>query len=95
MNSMQRTVAGLALAAGLARGQGNPADDRIFDLVRVKLTSDTTVRGGALEVGVKDGVVTLRGKVRQDKQKQKAERLARKVKGVKSVVNEVRVDPTY
>jgi osmotically-inducible protein OsmY len=59
----------------------------------MKLTQDTTVRGGALDVTVKEGVVTLRGKVRQDKQKQKAEKVARKVKGVKSVVNELRVEP--
>lgn len=89
---MKKLVAGVMLAAGLLLAQGTPADDKLFDEVRMKLTQDTTVRGGHLNVTVKDGVVTLRGKVRQEKQKVKAERVARKVKGVKNVVNELRVE---
>lgn len=89
-----RMIAAVAFGAGLLFAQGNPADDKIVDEVRLKLVHDTVVRGGALDVTVKDGVVTLRGKVRQEKQKNKAEGLTRKVKGVKSVVNEIKVDPT-
>lgn len=92
MNGVRMSAAFL-MAAGLLLGQGNPVDDRIVDQVKVKLTHDTTVRGGALEVSVTDGVVTLRGRVKQAKQKSKAESLTRKVKGVKSVVNEIRVEP--
>lgn len=73
--------------------QAASSDDRIYDEVRRKLAGDAVVKGGALEVEVKDGVVTIRGKVRQEKQKRRAERLAKKVKGVKSVVNELRVEP--
>jgi osmotically-inducible protein OsmY len=40
---------------------------------------------------VKDGVVTLQGEVSQEKFRQKAERLTKKVKGVKSVVDELTV----
>jgi osmotically-inducible protein OsmY len=94
MNSVRISAAAFAMAAGLLLGQGNPVDDKIVDEVRLKLTHDTTVRGGALDVSVKDGVVTLRGKVKQAKQKSKAESLAHKVKGVKSVVNEITVEPT-
>lgn len=84
----------LALAAApclaaLAR-QENP-DDRIYDEVRRRLANDPDVKGGAIEVEVRDGVVTLRGRVRQDKHKLKAERITRKVKGVKQVVNQLRV----
>jgi osmotically-inducible protein OsmY len=49
------------------------------------------VKGGAIEVVVHDGVVTLQGKVRTEKGRQKAESLTSKVKGVKKVVNELRV----
>jgi osmotically-inducible protein OsmY len=87
-----RLLSVMALAASLLTGQGNPKDDRIYDQVRLKLASDSTVKGGGIEVVVKEGVVTLRGKVQQQKQKQKAERLAKKVKGVSSVVNELRVE---
>lgn len=66
-------------------------DDLIYDQVRTKLAGDMVVKGGALDVDVKDGVVTLRGNVQSDKQKDKAEKVAHKVKGVKSVVNELKV----
>jgi len=51
--------------------------------------SNFLVKGGALQVEVKQGVVTLSGAVEQDKQKEKAEKIAKKVKGVKQVVNNI------
>jgi osmotically-inducible protein OsmY len=66
-------------------------DDTITDQVRLKLTSDPDVKGGALQVDVKGGVVTLSGAVELPKQRDKAEKIARKVKGVKSVVNKIEV----
>jgi len=67
------------------------SDDSIHDLVKRKLANDPDVKGGALDIDVKDGVVTLRGKVETDKLKQKAERLAKKITGVKKVVNEIQL----
>ena len=49
------------------------------------------MKGGALNVDVKNGVVTLRGAVELEKQKEKAEKVARKVKGVKQVVNHIEI----
>jgi len=69
-------------------------DDEIYDKVRLRLAGDPDVKGGGLEVEVKDGVVTIRGIVRSDKAKAKADKLAMKVKGVARVVNELRVSPT-
>lgn len=90
-----RTIATLFLLLALflssATAQDSKADDRIYDQVRLKLVNHPDVKGGAIEVTVKDGVVTLHGKVRTDKGKQKAESLASKVKGVKKVVNELQV----
>ncbi|HUO29397.1 MAG TPA: BON domain-containing protein [Bryobacteraceae bacterium] len=79
----------LALAAGAWAAEKHFSDDQIYDNVRRKLADDVEVKGGALDVDVKDGVVTLRGKVEYDKQKTKAEKLARKVGGVKEVKNEL------
>ncbi len=67
------------------------SDDQIYDLVRQRLANDPDVKGGALQVDVKDGVVTIRGEVEKEKQRQKAEHVARKVKGVKSVNNELKL----
>jgi hypothetical protein len=58
-----------------------PSDDAIFD----------DVRGGALDVQVKDGVVTLQGRVHTEKGRQKAATLTKKVKGVKSVNNQLKL----
>jgi len=67
-------------------------DDYISDSVRQKLAVDQVVKGGDLDVQVKDGVVTIGGKVHEQKQKDKAERLAKKVHGVKSVVNNIKIE---
>jgi len=80
-----------ALAAGVWAAEKHVSDDQLYDMVRRKLANDADVKGGALDVEVKDGVVTLRGKVETDKQKTKAEKLTHKVSGVKQVINELAV----
>jgi osmotically-inducible protein OsmY len=84
--------AGLALQTlCVAKDPPPVTDDTITDQVRIKLASDPIVKGGALQVDVKQGVVTLSGAVELDKQKDKAEKIARKVKGVKQVVNNLEI----
>jgi hyperosmotically inducible periplasmic protein len=68
-------------------------DDVINDQVRVKLASDSEIGGMPIEVDVHNGVVILKGKVRNDKMRSKAERVAKKVKGVTSVTNQIVVSP--
>ncbi|MCC7153783.1 MAG: BON domain-containing protein [Bryobacterales bacterium] len=70
------------------------SDDAITDNVRRKLANDPDVKGGALEVDVKNGVVTVKGKVKTEKARSKAEKLIHKVKGVTGVQNELVVSPT-
>lgn len=69
----------------------NVSDDLIYDRLKQKLATDAIVKGGALDIEVKDGAVTLRGKVDSQKRKDKAEKLAKKVSGVKSVTNEIQI----
>lgn len=88
----KKALAVFALGVFSLFAQGNPQDDRIYDQVRMKLAADTMVGRGAIDVAVKDGQVTLAGKVRSDKHKQKAEQIAKKVKGVTGVVNNLRVE---
>jgi osmotically-inducible protein OsmY len=68
------------------------SDDVIHDQVRLRLAGDTTVQGAAIEVTVKDGAVTLNGKVKTEKAKEKATKLVKKVKGVRSVDNKLVID---
>ena len=92
---MKRFVAlGLFFTASFAVAQ-KPAnsDDRILDQVRMRLATDPDVKGGALDVSVHEGVVTIKGRVDTDKNKSKATKLAKKVKGVKDVDNELVVGP--
>ena len=67
------------------------SDDAIYDKIRINLASDIDVKGGALKVDVKDGVVTLSGDLETKMQKDKAEHIAKKVKGVKKVINNIEV----
>lgn len=83
---MPAPPAGAALAA-----EKQVSDDAIHDRVRRRLAEDPVVKGGGLEVDVKQGVVTLKGAVEVEKQKQKAEKLAKKVSGVKQVINQLQV----
>ena len=69
-------------------------DDEIYDSVKRRLAGDPEVKGGTLEVIVNDGVVTVKGIVRTDRAKTKAEKVAGKVKGVTKVINEIKVSPT-
>lgn len=80
------TLAGTALAAPKPI-----SDDFLVDTIRQKLASDQVVKGGAIEVVVKDGAVILRGTVEDEKQRNKAEKIAKKVNGVKSVANEIKL----
>jgi osmotically-inducible protein OsmY len=74
---------------GLAKDRPPVTDNTVRDQVLMKLATDQVVKGGALQVDVKDGVVTLGGQVEQPKQKTKATKVAKKVKGVKQVVNNI------
>jgi osmotically-inducible protein OsmY len=76
-----------------SKSTSSASDDVIWNQVKRKLANDPDVRGGAFDVEVKSGVVTIRGKVEKQKYKDKAEHLTKKVKGVKQVVNELRIEP--
>ena len=84
-------ILSLALFGAALAAEKNTSDDSIYDNVRRKLASDQVVKGGGLQVDVKAGEVTLRGMVEEQKQKDRATKLTKKVPGVKSVVNELKV----
>jgi hyperosmotically inducible periplasmic protein len=71
--------------------QGTPSDNKIYDQVRQKLANDPDVRGANLDVVVKNGAVTLTGVVHDERAREKAEKITKKVKGVTSVTNELKL----
>jgi osmotically-inducible protein OsmY len=84
-------VGGPAQAAD--RSVGEKLDDtKITTAVKTKLAADRVKN--LIDVGVEtnDGVVRLYGKVPTPDDKFEAERVARRVKGVRDVTNELRVE---
>jgi hyperosmotically inducible protein len=81
-------IVALCFLASLCVADQKPiSDDLIADEVSIKLAGDQEVKGGAIKVDCKQGVVTLRGAVDTDAARGKATKLAKKIKGVKDVIN--------
>jgi len=83
-------IAPMLVAQGKAAAQGK-ADDRIYDDVRRRLADDPEVKGAAIEVTITNGAITLKGRVRDEKAREKATRVAKKVKGVTTVDNQLKL----
>jgi hyperosmotically inducible protein len=70
-------------------------DPGITTAVKTKLAADDTVKAYKIDVDTKDGVVTLAGTVDSPAAKSRAIEIANTTKGVKSVVDELRIpEPT-
>ncbi len=78
----------------ILRADQPKSDDVIDDQIAIKLTSDPIVKGGSIKVDSQQGVVTLSGAVGTKKQKDRAASIAKKVKGVKQVQNDIVVQKT-
>lgn len=72
---------------------GPVSDEELYDQVRIRIANDRMVGGGHIQVKVTNGVVELTGTVKQEKQRAQVEKVAKKVKGVKSVENKLRIVP--
>jgi hyperosmotically inducible protein len=84
-------MAYMTLAAAAFPAAKNISDDFLTDTIRQKLAADQIVKGGAIDVEVHDGAVVLKGKVEEEKQKVRAEKVAKKVHGVKTVRNDIQL----
>ena len=81
----------LAMPMLVAQQKSAVSDDAISDNVRQRLASDADVRGAALDVTVKEGVVTIKGRVHTEKGRKKATEITKKVKGVANVDNQLKL----
>jgi hypothetical protein len=71
------------------------SDDEIYDVVVQHLTELGTLDMGWIDVTVRDGHVTLGGRVGTDGEVQVAEKLLVEVLGLESVTNELMVDELH
>jgi osmotically-inducible protein OsmY len=69
------------------------SDDEITSRALNVLSWDSVVPGNAIQVTARDGLVTLTGKVNWYYQKSSAERDVRGLSGVRSVVNNIEIEP--
>jgi len=83
----------LALIVALAGCNRGPNDETLTQQVKAKINADAGLAAQAVNVSVKDGVVSLTGTVNSDPNKTRAEELAKSVEGVKSVTNTLTVRP--
>ena len=68
-------------------------DDLLYDRVNRRLITDRDLGARQLQVKVEDGVVTVSGFVESEKMQKKVDKLVKKEKGVKKVVNETKIRP--
>jgi hyperosmotically inducible periplasmic protein len=87
------TVAGCAVGRG-QESMGAYVDDAgITTMTKSRMFEDKTVAGSAISVETLNGVVQLSGFAKSYDEKMQAETIARNVKGVKIVYNNIIVRP--
>lgn len=93
MNRRVFSLSVFGLSAALLAGAADKvvSDDLIYDRLRQKLATDPIVKGGAIEIEIKNGDVIMRGTLDSEKRKDRAAKVAKKVAGVKSVDNQIKV----
>ena len=90
MKRLMGLVASAGLVFTVACGQ---TDAGITTSVKSKLAADDTVKAYQVDVDTSNQVVTLRGDVETEAQKEHAVRLARETDGVRDVIDQLRVNP--
>ena len=73
-------------------GQG-ATDAWIWTKTRAALVAANDLQDSTINVDVNDGVITLKGEVRNQQQVAAADRVAKGIEGKKSVVNQLKVNP--
>jgi hyperosmotically inducible protein len=94
-------IAAMALltTAGCAVGRGQETtgayidDGTITTQIKSRMLNDPAVAGTSISVETLNGMVMLSGFAKSDSEKAAADRIARDVNGVKSVKNEIAVQP--
>lgn len=87
------TLSGCAVIRGQETVGAYVDDATITTQVKAKMIDNKDVDAGAIKVETLNGTVMLSGFAKNDKERATAEGIARDVKGVKSVKNEIAIRP--
>src|SRR5689334_7275406 len=90
--SLSILILGLALSLSLACSKGS-SDAQISSQVQGKLASDANIQNKQIGVQSANGVVTLSGNVATDIERASAANDAAEIPGVKTVINNLQVQP--
>jgi osmotically-inducible protein OsmY len=85
-------LAALLAVSESASGAGRPGDDEITDWVEEAIAGDPRVRGDAIEVGTREGIVTLSGSVATLAGRRYAVLAAQKILGVLGVTDQLEIE---
>lgn len=88
-------LSALPVSAARTQAQKNLDDQDITDAVETELLLDEGVASHRVDVSTREGVVLLAGTVENLLAKERAVKLAESVKGVRSVVNQIVVEPHF
>lgn len=66
-------------------------NEKLAALVKVALVQESGVNAAPIDIKVQNSIVTLGGFVEKEPQRQAAEMAARRVRGVKSVINTIQI----
>lgn len=88
------TMKDRATAAATAKAAAVVDDSAITAEVKLKLADAPSLKDSPLSVATTNGVVTLTGVVKTKQAKGAATKIAKGVKGVKSVTNEITIEKT-
>jgi hypothetical protein len=91
MRRPQRAALGIAISLALLTAACGPSDASIGAAVTAKHSADDMVKGAAITVDAKNGIVTLVGAVDSEAVRRRAVDLARQVSGVLSVIDSIGV----
>jgi hyperosmotically inducible protein len=81
-----------AVAWADTHGSHQPVKDSyITTKVKAELAADHATKARDIHVATVDGIVTLRGVARSEAEKDRAEKDAMRIKGVRSVDNQIKV----
>ena len=82
---------GCAAFSTVEEARMQATDSTITSAVKAKLASDGDLQPAEIVVTAKEGVVTLKGRVKTDLARERAERDARETDGVRRVIDLVKV----
>ena len=85
-------LAALLVVTQSASGAGRPGDAEITEWVEEAIAADPRVRGDAIEVGTREGIVTLSGSVATLAGRRYAVLAAQKILGVLSVTDQLEIE---